>query len=83
MRIAPHLAWQIVDGEGVIVDLAGRRVIGLNPTASLVLSLLDTHQEGAIAAEIARCFEVDEPTARNDTRDFLEWLRARGLAVAD
>ena len=79
MRIAPELAWQLVDGEGVIVDLPRRRVMGLNPTASLIFSLLERHTEDEIAAEVALRFDVDALQARADVREFVAALEARGF----
>jgi hypothetical protein len=80
-RLASHLAWQIVDGEGIVIDLERRRVLGFNPAGSLILSLLPDHDEEAIAAEVARTYEVDLNAARIDVTEFLTVLRARGLAV--
>ena len=78
---AAHLAWQLVDGEGVIVDLDRRKVLGLNPVASLVWPLLEDHDEPALVAAITREFGVDEETARTDLRDFLHSLATRGLVT--
>jgi hypothetical protein len=80
-RPARGLAWQIVDGEGVVLDLERGRSIGMNPVAALVFSLLDTHDEEAIAGEVAAQFEVSRERARGDVARFLELLRERGLAV--
>ena len=44
--MAPRLAWQIIDGEAVVIDLAKGRQIGLNATGSLVWSLLDDERRG-------------------------------------
>lgn len=79
MRIASDLAWQMIDGEGVIVDLPRRRVIGLNPTGSLIFSLLERASEEEIAAEVAVRFDVDAPRARSDVREFVAALEARGF----
>ena len=81
LRRARGLAWQSVAGEGVVLDLERGRSMGLNSTAILVFSLLDTHDEEQIAAEVARRFEVELPQARADVRVFVEFLRRRGLAV--
>jgi Coenzyme PQQ synthesis protein D (PqqD) len=81
LRMAKDLAWQLVDGEGVIVDLERRLVIGLNPTGSLIWSLLKDHDEAAIAAKVAARFDVAPEAAQADVREFFEVLKARGLAV--
>lgn len=82
MRIAPELAWQVVDGEGVIVDLPRRCMLGLSPSASFIWSRIDTATEDEIAAELARAFDVDEARAQADVRGFLALLRERGFVVA-
>lgn len=82
MRIAPDLAWQVVDGEGVIVDLAGRRMLGLSPSAAFIWSRIDTETEEEIAAGLARAFDVDESRAQADVRGFVGLLRERGFVVA-
>lgn len=64
------------------MNLAGARVLGLNPTAALVWSLLEEHDETEMAAAVAERFEVDAETAGRDIREFLDLLRERGL-VAD
>jgi hypothetical protein len=79
VRIAPELAWQMVDGEGVIVDLPRRRVLGLNPVGSLIWTLIGQASEAEIAAAVALRFEVDEPRARADVRAFLGALEERGF----
>jgi Coenzyme PQQ synthesis protein D (PqqD) len=81
LRMAKDLAWQLVDGEGVIVDLERRLVIGLNPTASLIWSLLKDHDEAAIVSKVAERFDVAPDAAQADLREFFEALKARGLAV--
>jgi hypothetical protein len=81
LRIAPELAWQVVDDEGVVVDLPRRRLLGLSPTAAFVWARVGTASEEAIVAELAGAFEVDEATARADVSGFLALLRDRGFVV--
>ena len=80
-RIAPELAWQIVDGEGVVVDRPRRQMLGLSPTAAFVWSRIGSASEDEIAVELAREFDVDETTARADVASFVAQLRDRGLVV--
>ena len=82
MRIAPDLAWQVVDGEGVIVDLPRRCRLGLSPSAAFIWSRIETETEAEIAAGLARTFDVDEARAEADVRGFVGLLRERGLVVA-
>lgn len=81
MRIAPELAWQVVDGEGVIVDLARRSMLGLSPSAAFIWARIDTATEDEIAVDLARAFDVDDVRALADVRRFVAMLRERGLVV--
>jgi predicted DNA-binding transcriptional regulator len=83
LRPARGLAWQTIDGEGVVLDLERGRSIGLNPAGALVFSLLETHAEEAIAVEVSRQFEVSLERSRADVSRFLGLLRERGLAVEE
>ncbi len=82
MRIAPDLAWQLIDGEGVVVDLPRRRLLALSPSAAFIWSRIGTASEQEIAAELTRSFDVDEGQALADVRAFLARLHERGLVVA-
>jgi hypothetical protein len=81
LRRSPDTAWQVIGEEAVIMNLAGARVLGLNPTAALVWSLLEEQDEAGLAAAVARRFEVDPETAGRDVREFLALLQERGLVV--
>jgi hypothetical protein len=69
----------MIDGEGVVVDLPRRRMMGLNPAASLIWSRIGTSSEEEIAAELARTFEVEAAQAQADVRAFLARLEERGF----
>lgn len=81
LRRSPDLAWQTIGDEAVIMNLAGGRVLGLNATGALVWSLLEERDEQGLAEVVARRFEIDEKTARDDVRSFLAVLRERSLVV--
>jgi len=81
LRRSPDTAWQVIGDEAVIMNLAGARVLGLNPAAALVWALLEEHDEAAMATAIAERFEIDAETAGRDVREFLALLRERGLVV--
>lgn len=81
-RLADGLAWQTVDGEGVLMDLERGRVLGLNSAAALVLAQLEQRAgEDAIVARLCARFDVPEVLARADLSAFLADLQARGLLV--
>lgn len=81
LRPDSALAWQLIDGEAVVIDLARGRTLGLNPAASLIWSLLPDHDEPALAEALSRSFEVDLETARADVREFVQSLREQGLVT--
>ena len=81
VRLDSGLAWQVIDGEAIVIDLARGRTLGLNPAASLIWSLLADHDEPAIAEALTRRFDIDLDTARADVREFVLSLRERGLVT--
>ena len=81
LRIDPRVAWQTVDGQGVVMDLVNGRVLGLNAVGSLVWSLLPDHDEPAIVDAVCGRFEVDADQARRDLREFLDALRSKQLVT--
>lgn len=81
MRRSPETAWQMIGDEAVIMNLAGSRVLGLNPTGALVWSLLEERDEAGLAEAVTERFDIDAPAARDDVREFLDLLRERGLVV--
>lgn len=79
-RVAGRCAWQVVEGEAVLLDLAGRRIMGLNPTGSFVFQQVDGVRTVAqIGALVAARFGVDLARAEADAASFLGALAARGL----
>lgn len=79
IALQPRLAWQVIDGEGIVLDLCRRRALGLNATATFLLPRLANADEESLAAALAAQFEVTPETARADVRTFLAELRRRGL----
>ena len=64
----------------MILDLEGRRVMGLNPVGSFVWGLLDGRRSAAqIAAAVAERFQVSADRASGDVGAFLAVLSAREL----
>ena len=84
LRIPSRLAWQVIDGEAVLIDLAHGKSLGLNPTGTLVWSLLAAqHDEAAIAERVAERFATSPEQARDDVSAFLKALVERGLLVTE
>ncbi len=73
-------AWQVLDGEAVILDLEGHKLMGLNPTGSFVWGLLDGRRTLAqIAAAVVERFQVSADRAEADVSAFAAVLSQRGL----
>jgi hypothetical protein len=81
MRLRRHrdVAWQRIGDEAVVMSLAEGRVLGLNPTGTLVWSLVEERDEDGLVAALVERFATDERSAREDVRGFLSLLRERGL----
>ena len=79
MRIATQVAWQIVDGEAIVVDLDSGKTLGLNPTATWLWSHLDGRDARQLAEELMLEFEVGRDEAEHDVGDFLRMLTERKL----
>lgn len=79
LRIHPRVAWQVLDGEAVLIDLDRGQTLGLNETGSFLWSRLTQHDEPALARALAETYQVGEEEARADVAAFLELLRARGF----
>ncbi len=70
----------MVEGEAVLLDLEGRRVLGLNAVGSFVWGLLDGRRTVAEVAEaVAARFEVTPAAAARDVTAFLADLDRRGF----
>jgi hypothetical protein len=77
----PDLAWQSIGDELVVMSLADKRVLGLNPAGALVWSLVEERDEDGLVAALLERFDTDATAAREDVRGFLATLRARGLVA--
>lgn len=79
-RISSQCAWQVVEGEAVLLDPHGRRILGLNRVGSYVFPLLDgARTVGGLAASVAERFGVEVRKAEADLRVFLAELARRGF----
>jgi hypothetical protein len=79
-RISPRCTWQVVEGEAVVLDLEGKRLLGLNSAGSYVFPLIDgTRTVAGLAASLAERFGVEVGRADTDLRLFLRELARRGF----
>jgi hypothetical protein len=79
LRRHPDVAWQQIGDEAVVMSLGEGRVLGLNPSVTLVWSLVEERNEDGLVAALVERFATDERQAREDVRGFLTLLRERGL----
>jgi hypothetical protein len=84
LRIPSRLAWQVIDGEAVLIDLAHGKSLGLNPAGTFVWSLLATqHDEASIAERVAERFDTSPEKVHGDVSAFLAALVERGLLITE
>jgi methyltransferase-like protein len=81
-KISANVAWQVVEGEAIVVDLASGKTIGLNPTGTFLWTHIDgTHDAAALASALAEEFSVSREEAASDTDTFLNDMTTRALIV--
>ncbi len=79
-RVSPRCAWQVVAGEAVLLDLTGKRLVGLNAVGSFVLPLVDGRRTvPELAHAVAQRFGVAAARAEADLGAFLDDLARRGF----
>ena len=79
LRRHPDVAWQQIGDEAVVMSLGEGRVLGLNPSGTLLWSLVEKQNEDGLVKALVKRFATDEGEAREDVRCFLGLLRERGL----
>jgi hypothetical protein len=79
VQVHPRVAWQLLDGRAVLIDLERATALGLNDSASFLWQRLDGRDAHALAGELAGEFELEPEQARRDVDEFLGLLRARGF----
>jgi hypothetical protein len=79
MKPHPRVAWQVIDGQAVLLDLERGQALGLNATGSFLWPLLEGRSEEQLAGELCQEFAVDPDRARQDVAAFLGLLRSRGF----
>lgn len=71
-----------IDGETVVLDLAGSTYFASNQTGTFLLRLLNDEQDrDALVNALAREFDIDLALATADTDAFVASLNERGLLV--
>ncbi|WP_210438697.1 PqqD family protein [Nocardioides xinjiangensis] len=83
MRLRDHdLVLREIDGETVLLDLAGSTYFAVNRTGTFLLELLrDDQDRESLVDALARQFELGDDQAAADTDAFLTALREQDLLV--
>ncbi|MHB0971492.1 MAG: PqqD family protein [Thermoanaerobaculia bacterium] len=81
-RIATHVAWQSVGGETIVVDLSTGNTMGLNATASLIWTAIESTPPESIAARLSDLYGIDLSTTIRDVNEFVDDMKRRGLIAA-
>ena len=79
LRADPRIAWQIVAGEAILLDLDSGRAIGLNETGTYLWPRLQDQEEGDLLEALVREFEVDHEVAHRDLGRFVSLLKEQGF----
>lgn len=73
------IAWRVIEGEAVLVNVRSDEVMHLNPAASLLWSSLDGQASlQDIARSITEEYDVDMDTALADAMEFSDSLLEQG-----
>jgi len=78
--IPDHVAFEMLDGEAVVLDLESGTYYSFNSVATRVLQLFaDGHDDESVRASLLEEFDVDETTATADLEECVTELVGRGL----
>jgi hypothetical protein len=73
------IAWQIVDGELVLLLIDNDELVGINESGAAIWDLTDGQRDvNSIASELADRYEVDPEATREDAQRFLDELTSLG-----
>ncbi len=79
---SPKTAWQIIEGEAVLLSMDTKVLRGLNPVGSRIWELIDGQRSlEEITGVIVQEFEVAPAVAVQDVRAFVQELLDRGLVT--
>lgn len=76
-----RVAWQLVGGQAVVVDLLEGKALGLNASGSLVWEMLPNSTEEEIAIALQGRFGGSAGQILTDVQRLLEELAQRGLIL--
>ena len=76
-----RVAWQVIDGEAVLVDLVSGDTLGLNETGGWIWSQIDERPVDEIGAQLASRFNLPVADAQRDVAEFIDSLASSGLLI--
>jgi len=76
-----RVAWQVIGGEAVVIDLVGGKALGFNRSGSLVWEMLSGSTEEEITTALCKRFGGRRKQVLTDVRLLIEELARRGLVV--
>ena len=81
---ADGVVYEVVDGKAMLVDMAGKELLTLNPVGTLVWEMLsDEGDPSVMASKLVTTFEgVSVGELERDIQDFLNELVGLGLVVS-
>ena len=82
-RLRDDLVVEEIDGEVIVLDLAGNRYFGLNGVGWSIWKEISADRTGKeeIISRLVAEYQITEPQARRDVDTFLEELVQAGLAT--
>ena len=77
------IAYRIVDGEAVIINLKNNELNILNPVATFIWEHLNGHtQLKEIVRMLSEEFEIDYKTAEKDCMNFISQIIDMGIVIS-
>lgn len=74
------VAWQQVDGETILLDLAASTYLGINQSGSVLwLALVDGSTRHGLVKRLCETYDVTEDEAAMDVDAFLRTCQERGF----
>lgn len=82
-QLRDDLVVEEIDGEVIVLDLAGNRYFGLNPVGWSICKEIGGREsnQNEIVARIVENYQISEEEAFRDVRTFLDELVRAGLAT--
>ena len=79
VRPSPRIAWQVVGGEAIVLDVTTGLAVGLNEVGTFIWKNLETLDREQLVENIVREFAVDRATAKGDLETFLDRFVREGV----